>query len=429
MPEQAIVAIPTGKAERDAGRLKLIFVALFLVLSAGLVATVALKTEPGLERSKLKRLAGLREAARLSAAEQLSGLDNYVFLVPKVVIPVRTGFTVGELTDVLEKNIGENAETLTDQYAFRDFVLFLGSSFAISPGGPFRSVTFNSDPGPKTLSIWFIDPLKLDDPRQLANSTCTYLGFADIVVCNAALVRAALEDISKISRSQSLALNYCDGECPNSFRVDLLGNLDDLHSLMRQNFLIWLIGHEIGHALKHRDWAINSQQPLHFLGRYDPREAEADQFVGETVDRVPALKASFAPLLLEYVDQRFLALYREREGSLDMVVPAQNQPERPLQLDRDPQAMLLMRALGMITTIVESDPEALGQIYLRPIGSDLGFVNSFKSPDYVTFLNSKVLWRGVISSSIFMIEWYVVLLMAVSAAGCFLVIRSRRSSK
>lgn len=411
---------------RKAGERGIMFFAAAALIAAILVTIAVQFVHHGPVGARHDRLKAFREAARQTDEEGLGGLQNYTFLVPKTVIPFRKDFTVGELTDVLQENIAAKPESLVDRYGFSNFVLFLGRSFAVSPDSPFRSVSFNSDLKPASLAIWFIDPSTLDDPQQLGNTTCAYLGFADVIVCNTAVVRQALNDIAKISQSQSLALNYCDGECPDSFRMNLLGNLDDLRSLLQQNFIFWLIGHEIGHAVRHRDWALISSQPLHFLGRYDPREVEADHFVGEAVDRLPALKASFAPLLLEYADQRFLALYRQRSGPLDMVIPAENQPKTVLKLDADPEAGLLFRALGMITTILARDPQALGQIYLRPIGTSLGFVNSVKSPAYVTFLNSKVEAEGLQGSSGSTIKWYVMLLMIVSGAGCLLVLKLGR---
>jgi hypothetical protein len=129
----------------------------------------------------------------------------------------------------------------------------------------------------------------------------------------------------------SVGLAYCDGECPDSYRMDLRGNLNDLKALMRQNFMVWLIGHEIGHAIRHRDWAVSNATPLHFDLSYDWREAEADNFVGEAISKLPPPEAAFAPLLLEYADQEFVRLYNERQGHLEVPIPALEEPAAPLE--------------------------------------------------------------------------------------------------
>ena len=193
---------------------------------------------------------------------------------------------------------------------------------------------------------------------------------------------------------------------------------------MRQNFLTWLIGHEVGHSIRHRGWALSSGKPLHFDLTYDTREQEADLFVTGRLDHNPALNASFAPLLLEFVDQERARILKEK--SLYQLTPEERgkrsdaaKSEITLQFNQD--TGLFLRALNMLVTLARSDPGALERAELRPVGGHFGFVHSVKSADYVaqlrrtistllpSFNRDRVTWIGLatILPMIIFLLWFV----------------------
>jgi hypothetical protein len=196
--------------------------------------------------------------------------------------------------------------------------------------------------------------------------------------------------IDAIHENHSVVLAFFEGAFKQGFRTNFLANLADLRALLRQNFLIWLVGHEVGHAVMHRDWALRHAQSLHFDLAYDRREQEADLFVADRIGAEPALSVNFAPVLLEFVEHEFRRLYEARTGLKVDLVPRSGQPEVPLELPFDPDAALLLRAFRILSTFVERDPTAMSRAQIRPIGGRFGFAHSLKDQEYVRFVGSRL---------------------------------------
>ncbi|MEH7911805.1 hypothetical protein V7798_32110 [Rhizobium laguerreae] len=98
-------------------------------LAAAVIVTYAVQlidSSPG--GSRLGRLRTFSEAARQTAAKDLGGLQRYIFLVPKIMIPFREDFTVGELTDVLQETSLPNPKASSTVMPFLILSRFLGAA-------------------------------------------------------------------------------------------------------------------------------------------------------------------------------------------------------------------------------------------------------------------------------------------------------------
>jgi hypothetical protein len=356
---------------------------------AGIIATVGWLVSPRATRATQNtQLQELSSAALQTMQSGYGTLDTYEFLVPRQVFDINKGFTFEELLAKLSANFEKSPEDLTVKLTFQEFIHWLGVAF-VGVDSSYKHVSVNSPPKLETLTILLVDSARFPLPPALNVSTCAYIGTGDVILCDTARIQQALQRIDSYAEDENVVLAWFDGAVSEGFRVNFRANLDDLKALLRQNFLTWLIGHEIGHAIRHRNWVASSGQPLHFDAAYDKREQEADLFVTERLSNEPALRASFAPLLLEFVEQDFRRIIAERLN----LKPSDNELRTmtPVSVSFDKDTALFFRALNMLVTLLKTDIDALERAQIRPVGGHFGFVHSLKSPDYVTLLRSKVI--------------------------------------
>ena len=167
-------------------------------------------------------------------------------------------------------------------------------------------VQVNQLPTPDAINLYFLK----EDPEDLVDhfkDNCVYMGYLNVIICDANFVRSQLDEVAGYDRFYSLILiNAETGEILNN-NPD---NLKTIRSLMKSSFLVWFIGHEIGHAIKHHDYVVDTQRYVHFNEvDYSERELEADAHVAEMLSKSLETAAIFDPALGEFIEHEFRELY------------------------------------------------------------------------------------------------------------------------
>jgi len=229
------------------------------------------------------------------------------FILTTKVLDYSGDLTIGDiLAQVHEAQ--KRPEELELKVSFLEFIGLVANHFA--KGTRFADhVQINQAPRAGHLNIYFLK----EDPNGLTQhfkNNCSYIGYQDAIICDAAFVSTYLERFDHIDKLYDTLITEYDLGDAQGFEASLVKNQDLVSQYLKQNFLIWLIGHEIGHAILHKTVITRQSEQLHFDLNYDDHEKEADMFVARNVVTSPALGVHFRVLLGEFIQQEFRSLYR-----------------------------------------------------------------------------------------------------------------------
>lgn len=250
-------------------------------------------------------------------------------------------------------------------------------------------VTVNETPQENHLNILFLS----SDPDNLLTGfegiSCAFTGTFNVVLCNSKTVIRILDDFDSVSENFSTAIATIDSD--GSLKINSLANGAILKQLLKQNFLTWVLGHEIGHLILHGNKVNSGSKPLHFDFVYDDKEREADAFVVYAVRADNSLQAAFPVILLEFIEQHYHKIYQEQYGSSAMVFPAKNIPTEQISITATSYNMpLLVRAMRLMDQSIHDNPKALNQATYSVVDGKLAYVGSYKFTDYYEFLKTRV---------------------------------------
>ncbi|MFJ4193484.1 ImmA/IrrE family metallo-endopeptidase [Pseudomonas sp. NPDC089534] len=313
--------------------------------------------------------------------------------------------------------------------SFKEYVTALASRMTANSVFNGR-VSVNEVPQKNQLNILFLS----SDPDHILtgfeNISCAFTGTSNVVLCNSKTVSRILDDFDHASENFSTAIATFDSS--GSLTIDSLANGDILKQLLKQNFLTWLLGHEIGHVILHGNKVSSGSRPLHFDFVYDAKEREADAFVVHAVRADNTLQAAFPVILLEFIEQRYHKIYQEQYGSSAMVFPARNLPAEIISITATSYSMpLLVRAMRLMDQSIHDNPKALNQATYSVIDGRLAYVGSYKFTDYYEFLKTRVtiLEKPSIQSSkiaIYLLTFGVAIALALLIHSQLLRKKSRR---
>lgn len=326
--------------------------------------------------------------------------QDRAFSIPIKYIEYSNDLTVGQVLADVERRMEEGLEDLERVGTIADYIKGIAKAFA--RGTPFENkVTLNEQPKRDHLNIVVIDR----DPLRLAprfeESACSYIGYFNTIVCNGRRISSILGTLDEIDTNHSVVIAIFENDSADNFRVNFLDNIDVLKRLLKQNFLTWLIGHEIGHAILHKPWVVDRRRSLHFDLTYDRREQEADAFVAKLALNDPSLGANFGTILLEFIEHRFRSEYAERTGTSIDIRPLDGEPLEPLEFDTYRYEIpLVLRAVRIMRELLAQDEHVLERAHYSAVKGRFAFVHSLKFEDYVKFLESRIQLRERIGAEL-----------------------------
>lgn len=220
-------------------------------------------------------------------------------------------------------------------------------------------VSINKPPIDGYINIYF---LKKDDRNltEYFNGNCSFIGFYRAIICDSNFIKETMDDLGSVKKTFDIVLFTPEGQVDLS--VDHESQKLIANHLMA-NFVTWILGHEIGHAVNHYDYLMNKvgAEALHFDLTYDEKEEEADYFVAKTILKSEGDASTFKTVLGEFIQQEYRRHFKKNgNSSLEHIdnmdnhnFPLENSLTIPVSKYRVP---LLLRSLHVMDTLLELQP-------------------------------------------------------------------------
>lgn len=362
-----------------------------IILIAITVCLVVFVTPQLLHRQRLAarealvehKLQALQGEGRLTLPE---GLAKAEFSIPQKSFFYGGGFTYGQLRQELAKQSAVGTADLERRVHFNEYVQYVANAFASGTSYE-RKISINEPPKPGYLNIYFARNPQSHRESAPQALECSYLGFADAITCDADTIERAFAEIDGISSNKSVVIAVLEPD--RQLHVNLEGNLDVVRRLLKQNLLIWVVGHEIGHAIRDREWILSHDTPLHFDGVYNDREAGADAYVAQVVLKDQLLGANFATLLMEFINQQFQYDYVLQHGHAPDLIPGKNPTPLDIHTGRFSRPILL-RAVQVMVQVLKRDPSAMDRADYTVVGGRIAYLHSIQFAEQVGLFQSNM---------------------------------------
>jgi hypothetical protein len=282
-----------------------------LVLLAGIIVVCWLSPNLPTTRRQLMDEKWVQRSLTEYASPELvkkSNFDQYGdFNLALQAVTFPAGSSVDELIKRLDEQIPESQRSSANlKLTFIKYIEQVGLLFA--SGSRFDGkVQVNLPPRSDFINIYLID----EDRARLVqnfNSNCVYIGYLNAIVCDVRFFKKYFSFIDGISKIYDIVLT----DITTRAQVPIEGQLlEKVRLYMKQSFIVWVLGHEIGHAILHKDVVLARRRQLHFDLDYDEYEVAADTFAAEKLAPNTALASNFSIASGEFIHQEYRRLYRE----------------------------------------------------------------------------------------------------------------------
>lgn len=327
------------------------------------------------------------EAFRSQRAFELpDALQHAQFSIPQKSFYYGGGFTYGQLRQAIADQVRQGIDHLDRSTSLLPYAQYIAEAFVQDTRFHGR-VTVNRTPIPGYLNLYFVKHAGPEKASAADVPQCSYVGFDDAIFCDSDSIAASFAQIDKVQTDESVVIAVLDPD--QKLHVNMLANLDVLRRLLKENLLIWVIGHEVGHAVHDHDWILDHDAPLHFDGDYNNREERADTFAAGVVLRNNQLGANFTTLLLEFITQAFEQEFRSQyKHKPDFLPGTTNTPVR-IRTGRFSRPLLL-RSVQVMEQVLKLDSTALDKADYAVINGRLAYVHSIQFPDRVKLIRSNI---------------------------------------
>ncbi|MFA1674860.1 ImmA/IrrE family metallo-endopeptidase [Rhizobium mongolense] len=231
--------------------------------------------------------------------------QDTVFL-SNVNIIIKNGNLEQRETSLIDKSKPESFDVTLDEY-----IKFLLKNFLIKTDFE-EKFQVNVFPSESSINVYFLtcDTTSILPPQ----AKCAYVGYFNSIVCNVKSVEEMFAAVDQYDRLYDvIGMNTSSNTMMRENSETLLGYAK---SEIKKNQITWILGHELGHAILHRDLVGKAGIQLHFSYSYNKQEREADEFFAEKLSRSPALLAATGAgnSIGEFIEHEYRAILAQDES-------------------------------------------------------------------------------------------------------------------
>lgn len=334
----------------------------------------------------------LSEYNRLYSSEIIQDTTK-LFAIPTKSLNYSEGMTIGQIDSIVRERY-KNYEYVENKISFVELTRYVALEFV--KGTPYENkVQINQEPLSDFINIYFLDK----DPKNLSPNfynNCSYIGYQNAILCDANFIEKFMLDLDSITRLYDVfVLQFNQNGAYRGSTVDT-NSVKIIKKYIRENFIIWILGHEIAHAILHRGQIINEDEnSLHFNLHYNNIERQADSLVTKCVSPNSPLGIRFKLLLGEFIQQEFRRLVLNknsyRNSDIDAGEDFQISEKDSLKITIGySQVPIMLRSLRLMNTIYENNIEINSTASYGIIDTNIYIMNSLYSDDHYSKMLSRI---------------------------------------